>query len=184
MKNEDLNLSELAKAIGNSDEEAFGMLFNGYSDNIYRFLLFRIKNPDVSEDLLQEVFLRVWKNRKSLDQHLSLKSYLFTIATNLATNHFNRTLMTQRKEAELQVQKSDSRTPQSLFENQELHERLAAAIANLSEKNRITFMMCRYEGRSYKEVAELLNISVKTVESRMTQSLKELRAQLKNLKSG
>lgn len=180
---EDLKLKLIVKAIRRSDGTAFRNLFDQFSNSIYRFLLFRVKDADVAEDLLQEVFIRVWKNRKSLDSDLSIQSYLFTIAANLSTNHLKRGAMIKSKEAELPLPTFDDRTPHALFENSELNERLAEAISNLSEKNRITFLMCRYEGRSYKEVAELLNISVKTVESRMTQSLKELRELLKDLKN-
>jgi RNA polymerase sigma factor (sigma-70 family) len=78
----------LAIRIKASDQAAFEVLFNLFQATIFNFLLFKTKDSSLAEDLLQETFLKVWKNRSTLDEARSLKNYLYTIADNLALNHF------------------------------------------------------------------------------------------------
>ena len=79
----------LASRIKASDQAAFEILFNSFQGVIFNFLLFKTRDPYVAEDLLQETFLKVWKNRSTLDETRSLKNYLYTIADNLDAQSFS-----------------------------------------------------------------------------------------------
>ncbi len=177
------DLHRLAKLIKQSDEPAFKALFDEMQQSLFNFILFLTKDTTVSEDLLQEVFLKLWNKRKELDPEKSIRSYLYTIANNLALNHIRDHTLKISKHQSIDTESIERSSPQAIFENTELSKAIAQAISSLSEKNRVTFMMSRYEGYSYKEIAERLDVSVKTIETRMTQALKELRIQLANYKT-
>ena len=169
----------LAIRIKASDQAAFEIFFNSFQANIFNFLLFKTKDSSIAEDLLQETFLKVWKNRSTLDEARSLKNYLYTIADNLALNHFRHAKVVAAYQAQVQSKMFTSiDNPQFILEEKEWQAALMAAIEALPEKSRIVFLMSRMEDLTYEEIADRLSLSIKTVESHMTKALKLLRIAL------
>lgn len=174
-----LEVKELVTRMRASDREAFKAVFHLYQQSIFNFLLFKLKNAAIAEDLLQDVFLKLWQNRATLDEAKSLQAYLYTIATNLSLNHFrsqqvrNNYLLLQPKEH------SEALTPFTLLELKELNHAIIEAIELLPDKVKMVFLMHRVENKNYKEIALCLNISVKTVESHISKALHLMRQQLK-----
>ncbi|WP_276374495.1 RNA polymerase sigma-70 factor [Chryseolinea sp. H1M3-3] len=172
----DIALRELAKRIKASDPVAFEMVFNLFHDTIFKFLLFKTKDADTAEDILQEVFFKLWNARFTLNEHQSLKNYLYTIADNQVLNHLRHLKVVQSH-----LQQKPSRlfsvidNPQFILEEKEWKLKLMNAIDNLPEKTRIIFLMSRMEDLTYMEIAERLSLSVKTVEGHMVKALKLLR---------
>jgi len=169
----------LAIRIKASDQAAFEIVFNSFQGVIFNFLLFKTRDPYIAEDLLQETFLKVWKNRSTLDETRSLKNYLYTIADNLTHNHFRHAKVVAdhlgRTESKMFTTIDN---PQFILEEKEWYLALAAAIEALPEKTRIVFLMSRMEDLTYEEIADRLSLSIKTVESHMTKALKLLRKAL------
>ena len=177
MKETDFGI--LASRIKASDQAAFEILFNSFQAKIFNFLLFKTKDSDAAEDLLQETFLKVWKNRSTLDETRSIQNYLYTIADNLAHNHFRHAKVVADHSARVESRMfTIIDNPQFIMEEKEYHLALTAAIEALPEKTRIVFLMSRMEDLTYEEIADRLSLSIKTVESHMTKALKLLRKAL------
>lgn len=173
---------ELARKIKRSDSKAFKAAFELFQLKLFSFLHYKLGDTAVAEDIVQEVFIKLWENRHQLKEELSLKSYLFTIANNLALNHIrhNKIVLKFQQEQKIEYQTNDS--VHSEFEKNELYESLLKAVAELPEKSRVVFMLSRFDDLSYKEIAGNLDISIKTVESHMGKALKLLRKSLQGVK--
>ncbi|MGH7493700.1 MAG: RNA polymerase sigma-70 factor [bacterium] len=145
---------------------------------MFNFAHYKLRNVEAAEDIVQEVFIKLWENRHQIKAERSLKSYLYTITTNLALNYIRHTKVAIKFQRTLNEESFLQESPQSSLEKKELHEKLLAALALLPEKPRIVFMMSRMEQLSYREIAERLEISIKTVESHIGAALKALRKSL------
>lgn len=165
----------LLKKIKQSDISAFNTLFKIYENDIFNFLLFKLLNKETAEDLLQEVFLILWENRSKINIELSIKAYLYTSAKNLSINHFRHNSVIKRHEENALSETSYYESPQEIYEKDESNKTLLNTINKLPEKTRVTFLMSRVDGLAYKEIAERLNISIKTVENQIGSALKKLR---------
>lgn len=166
------NDEELTRAIKISDRAAFKQLCERYYDPLYRFLWRKTRNDEAARDLVQELFMNVWNMRARLDENLSIKAYLYRAANNLAINHLRKKVL---KQAYFADNLADAPAGHSDAER-ELQECLDEALQDLPEAQRTVFVLNRFEGLKYAEIAETLQISIKTVESRMSQTLKHLRS--------
>lgn len=149
-------------------------MFMEYSDRIFRFLYYKSGNEGLSQDLAQEAFLRTWKNCKQVTLDKA-KSYLFTIANNLFLDEVKHQKVVRKFQLAAPPKSSTRKDGQYLMEEQEFKAKLEDAIAQLPEGQRLVFLMNRIEKMKYKDIAELLDISVKAVEKRMSLALKSLR---------
>lgn len=157
--------------------KAFKKIFDQYYEPIRNFLYFKLKDIDKAEDLTQDVFLKAWEKRNGIENE-TVKGYLFTIATNLMRKEFN--IQAADKKVELKItDKTTSETPGFEMESKEFAEQLKIAIEDLPEKSQTVFLMSRMDKHTYPEIAKILEISVKTVEKRMSLALAELREKLK-----
>lgn len=159
-----------------SDPKAFEGVFNLYQGAIFRFLLFKSKDYSVAEDLLQEVFLQLWKTRSTLNESQSLKNYLYTIANNLVLNYIRHSKVVTQYQGQTDSKLfKDVDNPLFILEEKEWNEMLMNAIEALPDTTRIIFLMSRIEDLTYQEIAERLAISIKTVEGHIVKALKQLR---------
>jgi RNA polymerase sigma-70 factor (ECF subfamily) len=166
--------TELTAAIKASDHTAFKVLYYRYFEALFRFLWRQTSDEELAKDLLQELFSRLWKNRQNLDPQQSIKSYLYRIGHNLVIDH-------RRQSAHQPDYLEDNPANEPAYfaeENFELPEKIQAAIAALPEPIRLVFTMNRFDGIKYAEIAAMLDISVKTVETRMSKALAILREKL------
>ena len=139
-----------------------------------------LKDPDAAKDVVQEVFLQIWKNRESLEIKSSLEAYLKRATINRALNKI-RSKKNFLDENELKDTASSQSSAQDILEHDDLHAALQAGLDSLPERCRLIFVMKRMEGFSQKEIAEKLNISPKTVENQMGIALKKLRESLEDV---
>lgn len=166
----------LVKRLKNDDKIAFEELFKMYSERIYYFTIRYVKNKEEAEEITQEVFVRLWNRRFDLKLELSFSSYLFMIAKNAVIDLLRK----RQKESVINediTQDANSIAEQSnnSIEYKELLDIVSNSIAELPEKRQQIYLMIRNEGLSYKEIAEKLNISIKTVESHMRLALQQLK---------
>jgi RNA polymerase sigma-70 factor (ECF subfamily) len=166
--------AELTAAIKASDHLAFKTLYYRYFEALFRFLWRQTSDEELAKDLVQEIFSRVWKNRANLEPQQSVKSYLYRIGHNLVIDHRRQNV---HKPDYLEDHPA-SEPAYSAEENFELNEKIQAAIAALPEPLRLVFTMNRFDGFKYSEIAAMLDISVKTVEARMSKGLAILREKL------
>jgi len=168
---------ELVIAIKISDGAAFKELCQIYYDPLYRFLWRKTYNDEAAEDLVQDLFMNVWKARENLDENQSIKAYIYRAANNLAINYLRKEqLVQQRFEDNLKDDPADS-----TGSNLEFQEILDDILQDIPENQRTVFILNKFEGLKYTEIADTLQISVKTVESRMSKTLKVLREKLAHL---
>ena len=168
----------LVQRIKRSDSEAFRELFEIYRLDIFNFLHFKLGNIEAAEDFLQDVFIKIWERRFQLREETSIKSFLFTIARHAALNYFRHNKIVLKFQVEQRIRVSEEDSKYQKFERNEVQQVLINAITKLPEKSRLPFMMSRFEGLTYNEIANRLSISVKTVESHMGRALKLLRESL------
>lgn len=155
------------------EEKVFKRVFYEQAASLRNFLYYKSGNLALAEDLVQEAFERLWKNCAKVTV-AKAKSFLFTVGNNLFLNHVAHQKVVLKFEQRGHTQRSDE-TPEFLLEEQEFKRQLEQAIADLPENQRLVFLMNRIDKKTYKEIAELLGISVKAVEKRMHKALKALR---------
>ena len=158
------------------DLKEFEHLFNQYYDNLKSFVYYKIGVLDVAEDITQETFIKLWERKNEIDK-ATVKNLLYTIAANLSKNHLKHQNVVLNFVSK-QMLKTSTETPQQVLEGAEFEIKLKDAISSLTEAHRETFLMNRIEQLTYTEIAERLGISIKTVEKRMSVTLKKLYNQL------
>jgi RNA polymerase sigma-70 factor (ECF subfamily) len=168
-----LSDAELVEAIKAADHAAFKALYYRYFEALFRFLWRQTGNEELAKDLLQEVFGRVWKSRGHLDPQQPIKSYLYRIGHNLVIDHRRQAHPVDSLENHPEIEPSFSAD-----ESFDLRDKIQAEIDHLPEPVRLVFTMNRFDGIKYAEIAATLNISVKTVEARMSKALAMLREKL------
>ena len=155
------------------DERAFDALFRHYSALIYRFAYSYLKSRPEAEEIVQDCFLKIWEKREQLHDDVPLKGYLFTIAHHAILNQLRR----QQHQMRFQVHSAAQAPGQVGNEADftELESVYRTALDKLPPKRRQIFELSRQQGLTYPEIAQQLNLSVKTVEAQMTQALKFMR---------
>ncbi len=176
---ESFDFRYIAERIKNSDEKAFQIFFNSFYEYVVRYIQFRIGINEVAEDIAQELFYKIWKNRTSINTELSFKAYVYTITNNLINDYFRE----QKNTISMDTMEDEilhASTPYSIYEKNELKQMILDCASELSEKTKIVFLMSRIEDLSYKEIAERLNISIKTIEVHIGKALKAIRNCINN----
>lgn len=162
-----------------ADRPAFERLFREHYRPLCAFAIQYVKDTDRAQDLVQDLFVRLWEDREQLRIASSIKSYLFTAVRNRCLNALSATarLRPLDEEAEEHAQEE----PTSEDDHLRRAARVQAAIEALPEERRKVFRLSRDEGMKYQEIARRLGISIKTVENQMGKALKTLREELADL---
>jgi RNA polymerase sigma-70 factor (ECF subfamily) len=132
---------------------------------------------EIAKDLVQDVFVNIWRNRNNLDSQNNIKAYIYKTASNIAINHIKKKSIKKN----YFVNDCETDMKDNSGNSMEFEEYMDDIMMEIPPKQRIVFMLNKFEGFKYKEIAEMLGISVKTVESRMSKTLKTLRNKLKHL---
>lgn len=170
---------EGADSQGICSENVFTRFFNLHIKALRNYLYFKFGNPDVADDLAQEAFVKLWQNCAEVRHP---KSFLFTVANNAAINHtkYEKVVLAYLNSSE--PNPTDHANPEFLIEEEEFKQKFERAIASLTEAQRTAILLNRIEGKKYKEIAEMLGISVKAVEKRIHGALVALREQIDNFR--
>ncbi len=154
-------------------ESNYHTVFMQEAECLRNFLYYKSGDMQAAEDLVQDSFVKLWQNCSKVSL-AKARSYLFTIANNLFLNTVARTKV-KLKFDQSNTARAETRTPEYLLEEKEFSERLEAAISNLPEDQRTIFLMSRIDKKKYREIAEELGMSIKTVEKKMHLALMRLR---------
>ncbi|WP_010522689.1 RNA polymerase sigma factor [Aquimarina agarivorans] len=158
-------------------EKNYELLYDKYSNSLYSFMYFRCGNADQAADLVQEAYIKLWTNCAKVIFEKA-KSYLYTIANNKFFNEVaHEKVKLSYENAGYQLDRNFE-NPEYVLEEKEYMKTLENAIANLTVAQREVFLLNRIEGKKYKEIAEMLDVSVKAVEKRMHLALVKLRETL------
>ena len=163
----------LSGEIRSENNSAFKIIYYRYSEQLANFVYHRTFSEELTKDLIQEVFTRLWEKRKVLNPQKSLKAYLYRIANNLIIDH-SRKHSSRKKYIEV---KTDQRIP-SKSDSLDTEISYKMVLKNLPKKLSTVFLLSRHEGLKYHEIAEACGISIKTVERRMSQALLLLQKEL------
>ena len=161
--------------------EQFEKLFKLHFEPLCHFANGIINDPEASKDICQKVFIVLWEKRQSIDPDQNVKSYLFTSVKNKSLNFLrdHKKFRSSFLDLEcLDIPADDAHDSET--RKNELIQEIKKSISNLPEKCRKVFEMSRFDGKKYKEIAEELGISIKTVEAHMSRAMKELRELLKD----
>ena len=172
----------LVAALKLDSHEAFVKIFRQYYANLVRFTERFIPDKSTCEDIVQEAFIRVWINRKKLEPDTSIRSYLISLVQNLALNELRHRKVKMLYE-DMTHEPILSLSPDEHMFFSELSDAYETALAKLDPEVRETLMLSRQEKLKYSEIAQRLNISVRTVESRISKVIKYLQQNLQIYKS-
>jgi len=164
-----------------SDGTSFAELFDATYDSLHRYAMFITRDSDAASDILQDVYMKLWRVRTTIDPERSLKALMYQMVRNYALNHER-----QKKRHASEAIEADS--PSVGFDNMD-DERLDAArlqehmdlwIAEMPERRREAFMLSRYERLSHEEIATLMDLAPKTVNNHIVLALQHLRKRLES----
>lgn len=161
---------EISKGV--CEESAFSKIYMDNSKTIYRFIYYKCGDEDKANDVTQESFLKLWENCKKVASDKA-RAFLYRVSNNLFLNDVK-----SKKIALKYANKTDevsNESPEFVLEEKQFKEKLERSLAKLTEAERTAFLMNRIDGKKYKEIAEMLGISIKAVEKRIHKALLKLR---------
>jgi RNA polymerase sigma-70 factor (ECF subfamily) len=169
------------EALASGDITAFEMYFKSFYQPLCNYAYTFLQDKDEAEEIVQGTFISVWEKRQSLNFHTSGKSYLYAMVRNACLNVIKHEKIKQRYVGEeLALTNPGYESVSNTVAGLELEGRIQQAIEHLPEQCRLVFKLSRFEELKYSEIAEQLNISVKTVENHMGKALKIMREHLKD----
>ncbi len=170
---------ELVIRLAGSDAVAFEKLYYQYVERAYGFAFHYLRNASEAEEIVQEVFTKLWENRHSINPDLSFSGYLLTTVKNTVFNE-NRKKMYHRAYVSdvLKYLQTHMKDLEEKITYDDLMEHISKAIRNMPPKRQEIFQLCRIEGISHKIISKTLGIAEKTVEAHMRLALRDLRSLL------
>lgn len=168
---------ELLTRLKNGDMLAFDQVYELYSHKLFSFIFKILKNEAEVEDIVQEVFVRIWESRDKLGDYKLLNSYIFTIAYNSSIDLIRKRINSNKYLEHLKNSASVNftQTVISQIEFNEINNQVEKLIANLPHRQKQVYLLHREDGLTYPEIAEKMGISKNTVENHMVKALRYLR---------
>lgn len=171
--------SDIIRRIRQGDKQEFEKLFRSSYVSLVRYAKTILRDQDTSEEIVQELFFRLWQDRQTLTIESSLNGYLFRSVHNRALHHIEHQKVVNRHAGEMIARAELTSEPVTdAIYYRELQARVARVLERLPERCRIIFRMSRFEGLKYNEIADKLEVSLKTVEADMGKALREFRKAL------
>ena len=165
------------KVVNENSYKDFEKIYKHYYDYLCHYAWKFVNEKELAEEVVSEVFYKLWKNKKKIKVKTSFRSYLFTAVRNQSFDHLRKTRKVNYIDdtEAISSRNIDRHSPLEEAIFNEIYHNLEEGIENLPQQCRIIFRMSRDEGLRYKEIAKQLNISIKTVETQMGRALKKLR---------
>jgi RNA polymerase sigma-70 factor (family 1) len=170
---------QLLHQIAEGDEKAFAVIVSRYWNNIYAQALTYVKSAPHAQDIVQEVFIKIWEKRRTLPQVERFDSFLFIIARNYIISELRKKIVQPLQPDLVDVYKEDGTVPEEILSFKQLREHLETAINLLPQQQKTAFLLSRDEGLSYEAIARQMNLSRETVKKHMCRALNFLRIYVK-----
>lgn len=173
--------SAIHHAFIRGEQQAFESIYCAFSKPLYRRILYLIKDPDEADEILHNLFLKIWSSRQQIDPDKNLFAYFMQAANSMAIDQLRKNLRTQVMHDNIALS-SFGQTSLSVEENyisKEDWKILESAIKQLPPQRQLIFRLCKIEGKSYKEVSESLSISTATISNQLVLAMKFLRQFIK-----
>lgn len=158
------------------EDETYEQIFNAHASALRNFVYYKCGDIQQAEDIVQDAFIKLWDNCSKIIFEKA-KSFLFTVARNNFLNEVAHKKIVLQHQVHLPSDRTNE-SPQFILEEKEFMVKLEKVIADLPQKQREVFLMSRIDKKKYSEISEILDISVKAVEKRMSQALVTLREQI------
>ena len=177
----DLSEKQVLETLRQGNESAYEMIFRTYYQPLCRYAYSFLRDKEEAEEVVQAAFITLWEKRNALAIETSLKSYLYRMIRNSCLNVIKHAKVKQQHAAhELAVGEVSHESVSQRVYASELEIKITEAMKTLPEQCRLVFQLSRFEELKYQEIADQLQISVKTVENHMGKALKLMRLQLKD----
>jgi len=168
-------------AVAAGDQQAFGALFFQHKDRVYTIALTYTENRVIAEEVVQDVFMRVWNNREKLTEIGEFSAWVYIIARNRSLTALQKMVREgERREALISYLPTEVSDTEQRVQANDMDDLLEKALTRLSPQQRKVFVLSRLQGHSRKEVAEILNLTPATVSVHLTIALRSIRAFLTN----
>lgn len=173
-----IDIDILLKKISEENSEiALESLYKSYFDKLMRFVQLYVNSEQVSEEIISDIFFTIWKSRDSLPEIKNFNAYLYKMARNMSIDYLRRHKMSfdRLEDIHFDLYLGTETTPEEDLISKELIDQLDDAIDKLPNQCKMAFKLIREDHLKYKEAADILNVSVKTVEAHITKAVKILR---------
>jgi RNA polymerase sigma-70 factor (family 1) len=177
----ELVLQDIKERIALGDEKAFRQLFDCFAPKLIQFALAIVREKDGATEVVDEVFVKIWKQKEQTPHIKNLKVYLYSAVKNTALNYLAaraRAAVTEPFDF-VAVQLQDEQCPEQQLITAEIFKKIRQAVEELPPRCKIIFKLVREDGLKYKEVAEILNVSINTVDAQMVIAVKRISEKVK-----
>lgn len=172
--------NELIRKLKKGNIEAFNQIFYAYSSKLYHFAYGYLKSKEDAEEMVQEIFSRIWDKRADIKEEYQFRSYLFSIAFNYIKKYFrSKALINQYIEFAVPTNPETDQTQEDV-NYASLKLMVDQLVERMPEKRKAVFIKSRFEGKNSKDISVEMNISQSTVENHLNQALRFLRQHLKD----
>ncbi len=172
---------DILEGIAESDEMAFEGLFKSHFAELCLYATRFVGDIESAEEIVQDIFFNLWNNRNKLNINTSIKAYLYAAVRNTCLNLIkHKKVESKYREYFSRQLQQDELQEEDWMQGDELHDKITETIEKLPPERKKVFVMSRFENLKYREIAEELNISIKTVENQMGKALQFLREELKD----
>lgn len=171
----------IVSAIKGGDHFVFQQVFDQYHQKLYFFILNKTKSEYVAEEVVQMAFIKLWESRHTLSEDFTISTQLYRVATTTLIDFLRKQSSNNAVIKELAAGDIEpgNDAVNEIINGKELHKRISGVINGFPPIRRQVFEMSREQGMSYKEIAETLSVSTKTVETHISKALKQIRKYLK-----
>ncbi len=169
---------DIVRNIRNGDPYAFRTLFKRYYLPLVQYARRYIRDRQTAEDIVSDVYLKIWEKRNELNIHDSIKAYMYKMTRNYSLNYLKRNKLESTETWQLKLSAQHVTFADEQLHLDEMEKHIEKAINALPDRTREVFTMHRYDNLKYSEIAEVLNIKEGTVETHMVRALKFLRKRL------
>jgi RNA polymerase sigma-70 factor (family 1) len=171
--------TDIIEKIRQGDVKQFESLFRSSYVSLVRYAKTLLKDHDTAEEIVQDLFCRIWKDREKIKIESSFNGYLFRAVHNRCLHYIEHSRIVEKHAEQMSFRQQESpESPSDILNYKELQAKIASILEKLPERCGKIFCMNRFEGLKYNEIAEKLSVSVKTVEANMGKALKEFRKEL------
>ncbi len=162
------------------NEETYSSIYTSYAKDLHDYLYYKYGNRLDINDKVQEAFIKLWENCKDILPEKA-RAFLFRVGKNMILNEFKHKKVVL-KYKEVLTKNYTNETPEFLLEQKQFYKKYQIALSNLSEEQRVAFLLNKVEGKRHKEIAEMLNITTRVVEYRIYSAFKLIKEQVKEFR--
>jgi RNA polymerase sigma-70 factor, ECF subfamily len=162
------------------DRKVFQEIFDTYYEPLCRYSMQRISSHEDAEEIVQDIFVKLWTKREELGINLSLRAYLYRTALNKIINYGDHRKIRQIHQEHVLTNNRQENDAVNPLITQEIQLLAAQAVDSMPEKRREVYLLSRQHGLKYSEIADEMGVSVKTVEAHLSKALEQLRLHLKD----